>query len=285
MPARAWSASRAGLDVSSLGYNSGMTTQGILFIATGERYVRAAARSARSALAHCPGLPIHLYTDPTSFDSFLGEAGFPFTSAGKIENPHARSKVDYMSKTPYERTLFLDADTVVNSDIREMFQILDRFDIAMTHAHHRSPSNLKPWRIPLPDAFPEFNSGVVLFRKTPAVVQFWEGLSSHFGTDWPEAGRRTGQPHHDQILIRELLWLSDLRIATLPPEFNVRKLKYHLLWSRSEATTKIFHLKQFHMGWSHWLFRKAIHPIKFLLHVVGLDGFVASVRKIRRAKG
>ena len=51
----------------------------------------------------------------------------------------------------------------------------------------------------------------------------------------------------DQRTLRELLWLSDLRMAVLPPEYNVRYIKYHYLWSKQEATSKILHLQKFHI--------------------------------------
>jgi hypothetical protein len=231
-----------------------MTTQGILYIATGEKYVRAAIRAAKTVRKHSPSLGIHLYTDVQNYAGFRFEdSPFPFTSAGTIENPHRRSKVDYMSRTPFEHTLYLDTDTALNADISDMFRVLERFDIAIAHAMHRhSPNSLVPWRIELPEAFPQYNSGVVLYRKNTAVLQLFEDWGYHH----KEAGHR-----HDQPTLRELLWLSDLRIATLPPEYNVRYLKYHFLWSKSEAVTKIFHLKQFHIGWRPWFRRRILDII------------------------
>jgi len=229
-----------------------METSGALFIATGEKYVRAGIKAAHSVLKYCPDLPIHLYTDLNSQKSIFQKTAFPFTTIGIIENPHARSKTEFLARTPFERTLYLDTDTALHADIVDMFRVLERFDIAMAHAQHRGAGNLKPWRMVLPDVFPEFNSGVVLYRNTPVVLQFLEDWGHHFITDWIEAGVRNEQINHDQTPLRELLWLSELRIATLPPEYNVRFLKYHFLWSKSEAETKIFHLKQLHTGWSHW---------------------------------
>jgi hypothetical protein len=234
-----------------------MENKGILFIATGEKYVKAGIRAAHTVLKYCPDLPIHLFSDSKCIDTFFKKSIFPFTSIGIMENPHSRSKTEFLAHTPFDRTLYLDTDIALNADIREIFRVLERFDIAVAHAQHRGAGNLKPWRVALPDAFPEFNSGVVLYRTTPAVIQFLDDWGNHFKTDWIEAGRRNAQLEHDQTPLRELLWLSDLRIATLPPEYNVRYLKYHFLWSRSEAATKIFHLKQFHKGWFPWFTKKS----------------------------
>jgi hypothetical protein len=221
-------------------------TYGILYIATGRKYIEAAIQSAKSILRHCPDLPTHLFSDWQNYDEFdFDENTHPFTSVDKITNPHRRSKVDYLPKTPYDWTLYLDTDTLINADIREMFRLLERFDIALNHAHRRNDhTRLGSWRIDLPHAFPQHNGGVILYRKTPEVIRFLEEWRDHFH----QAGFQ-----QDQMTLRELLWLSGLRMAVLPPEYNVRYIKYHYLWSRAEASAKIFHLQRLHTGWFWWL--------------------------------
>ena len=184
-------------------------TQGILYIAAGAKYIRAAIRSAESVRKHCPGLPTHLYADWPSHGFDFRRSPHPFTSIETIDHPHRRSKVDYLAQTPFDRTLYLDTDTTLNADVRGMFQVLDRFDIALTHAHRRNAlARLKPWRLTLPAAFPQYNGGVILYRRTPAVVSFFDAWQRHFHDEGFS---------QDQITLRELLWLSDLRLATLPP--------------------------------------------------------------------
>lgn len=240
-----------------------MIEKGVLYIATGKKYVQAAIRSALTVRKHCPDLPIHFFTDAPNYSAFGFEfATSPFSSVAVMENAHRRSKVDYMAHSPFDHTLYLDTDTAMNADISDMFRILERFDIALAHAQHRNTTvSLAPWRIELPQAFPQFNSGVVLYRKTPAVLAFF--------ADWSRYFKEFGQTR-DQHTLRELLWLSDLRIATLPPEYNVRYLKYHFLWSKSEAQTKIFHLKQLHKGWIPWIFRDIVRLFQKALLRLGL---------------
>jgi hypothetical protein len=217
-----------------------MESCGILFVATGKKYINAAIRAAKSVQKHCPEMPVHLYANWQDYDYRFDLSPFPFTSTGKIEEPHRRSKIDYLSRTPFDRTLYLDTDTALNADIRELFQLLDRFDVALGHAHRRnSAARTKSWRLELPQAYPQFNSGVLVYKKTPQVLQLLQ--------DWAICFKEAGFPQ-DQVTLRELLWLSDLRIATLPPEYNVRFMKYHYLWSKSEAVTKIFHLRKYHGG-------------------------------------
>ena len=101
-----------------------------------------------------------------------------------------------------------------------------------------------------------------MYRNTQEVIQFLEDWSHYF----KEAGFE-----QDQMTLRELLWLSDLRMATLPPEYNVRYIKYHYLWSKSEATTKIFHLQRFHIGWFWWFTRPWYRRTLKFLNRLGIN--------------
>lgn len=216
------------------------SSQGVLYIATGAKYIRAAIRSAETVRAHCPGLAIHLFADWQRHGFDFGASPHPFSSVEQITDPNRRSKVDYMARSPFDHTLFLDTDTAVVRDIRGLFGLLDRFDIAASHAPRRPASgNRHVWHVSMPHAFPQFNSGVLLFRKSPAVVTLLDQWRHHYHS--------AGFPQ-DQVTLRELLWLSDLRIATLPPEYNVRFMKYHYMWSKREASTHIFHRRRYHDG-------------------------------------
>jgi hypothetical protein len=219
---------------------------GVLYIAAGEKYIRAAIHSARSVRKYCPELPIHLFADWQNYAFRFDQSPDPFTSINTIQNPHRRSKVDYLAQSPYEKTLYLDSDTALNANISDMFMILDRFDIAMCHAHwRRSSVTTRTWQKELPEAFPQFNTGVILYKRSIKTLDFFQA--------WRDNFIAAGLPQ-DQITLRETLYLSELRIATLPPEYNVRFLKYHLLWSKSEAQTKIFHLQMYHDG-PFWFFK------------------------------
>lgn len=208
---------------------------GVVYVATGERFVEAARRSARSVRRNNPGLPIVLFSEagvqPAS------EANADFDVVNPLESPHRRSKVDVLARSPFERTLYLDADICVYANLAEVFGTLDRFDIALAHAHARNRAlTNQVWRTPIPESFPQLNGGVIAFRGTPEVRAFL--------TSWSEAFRAAGF-RKDQVTLRELLWLSELRIATLPPEFNLRYLKYLWVWPRREARPRIMHLKAF----------------------------------------
>ena len=201
-----------------------------------------------------------------------------------MANPHRRSKVDTLALTPFDRTLYLDSDTSIAQDISSIFDILDRFDICAAQAMLRNSYISKiAWQKSLPVGFPPFNTGVILYRKTQEVITFFEQWSKAFA----EFGHR-----HDQPTFRELLWSSKLRVIALPPEYNVRYLKYKFFWNKTEAVPFIYHLKQYHTGWIAWsiemLKNSLISTIDFLSKplrkLIDAPSIKDARRKIRIAK-
>ncbi|SIT74336.1 hypothetical protein SAMN05421665_0032 [Yoonia rosea] len=233
---------------------------GVNYICTGAVFTKAGVNSARSVRKHSPNLLIDIYTDsPSEIPDGL------FDMVHLIADPHRRSKVDYMAKTRFDRSLYLDTDTRVVTDISNMFDLLDRFDLAIAHAHERNKKgNLGGWRCTIPDNFPQLNSGVMVYRRTPVVINML--------SDW-QAAFHTAGFNKDQVTLRELLWLSDLRIYILPPEYNVRYAKYIKVWAPNEAEPKILHFASYHhevgviqglRGWRRQLqkLKNAFHDFK-----------------------
>lgn len=205
-----------------------------MYVAAGYEYVKGAALSARSVRETCGNLQTFLFADSDSIATFRD--GFDQVSV--IDSPHRRSKLDYLGRSPFKYTLYLDADTRVLSDVSEIFQLLERFDLAAAHVPRRNHSQTRGvWRTPLPDSFPQLNGGVLLYKSTPAVGCFLE----RWRTAYHQAGIKK-----DQVTFRELLWESDLRLAVLPPEYNLKQKKYltgH--WEEWEAKPRILHMKEF----------------------------------------
>lgn len=208
-----------------------MTTSGVLYIVTGKPYIEAAVRSAQSVRRHSPSLKIDIFTDQHPEENGL------FDRVTIIPDPHRRSKVDWISHSRFERSLFLDSDTLVVSDISGMFDLLDNFDIAVAHAHARNQEKEKHiWKHQVPDVFPELNSGVLLFNNSMEARSLLER--------WAKAFHESGF-WKDQITFRELLWSSECRFFILPPEYNLRYKRYLSFWPEREATPKILHHSEF----------------------------------------
>ena len=210
-----------------------MSKNGFLFIATREHFIRAANDAARSIREVMPKFEIDIYCDqPEHLEEGL------FDRVELIVEPHRRSKVDYLSETRFERTIYLDTDIRVIEDVSDLFDLGERFDLAIAHAHARNQlRTTETWRKELPASFPQFNGGVIFYNSgKPEVIDFMQ--------QWKEAYHTAGF-EKDQVTLRELLWDSELRIHALPPEYNIRYERYLKFWKENEAKPKILHFKRF----------------------------------------
>ena len=193
---------------------------GVIYVAIRARFVLEAKLSAESVRRFLPGIPIVLFTDQ-KLDDRDG-----FDEIIHLPEPHPQhhiNKLIAMARSPFEKTLLLDTETYVCADISGLFAVLDRFDIAMTH--DRGYIDDFPSGSGVPDAFVEFNQGVIAFRRCDAVQRaLKEALT------WTEKlHARSGIYPYDQTPFRIALFHSGVRIATLPLEYNCRFATYGYL--------------------------------------------------------
>lgn len=121
-----------------------------------------------------------------------------------------------MLESPYEFNLVLGSDTyALSPQVRSVFELLAHFDMAVAHAPFRVVGMPDSIEVPVPESFPEFNCDVIAYRKNDRVIKFIEQWQNYYRRD------EFGHPH-DQGTFRYLIYKSDLRIATLTPEFNYR---------------------------------------------------------------
>ena len=201
---------------------------GVIYVASGPDYRDLAIASARSLRAVEPGLAVDLFTDaPAAVPPGLFDMVHP------IVRPEPRSKLACMARTRFERTLFLDADTLVMAPLGDLFALLDRFDCAMAHDVRRASDLVQEGHaVHTPYAFPQLNSGVLLYRRSPAMLAFL--------AEWLRRFRAAGLAR-DQIVLKDLLWDSDIRFYVLPPEFNLRRVTMLDAWEPLDARPTILH--------------------------------------------
>lgn len=183
---------------------------GILFITNGPAYSKEAITSIES-IRRFVDLPITVFTThPLMFHHLNLDymKRIPFTPKGLAVKPA------YMHQAPYQRTLFLDSDTIIaHKDAFEPFNILDQFGIALCHAPARGYNVMKF----IPNCVPSWNSGVMFLAmdnlKVKTVLTIYRDRYKRQATK-----KRTS----DQAMISHALWTTTCQVYTLPPEFNCR---------------------------------------------------------------
>lgn len=177
-----------------------MPEKGIVYAASGKKYIEEARKSAASVKDQMPDTEICLMTNGIKkrhkeFDNFIQT---------KFKGKKIKQKIYHC---PYEKVIFLDTDTYVSSNLCDIFELLERFDLAANQISSGYHYEIKG----LPDSFPEFNSGLIAFNNNKNVKMFmkeWGRLFERMDTKW------------DQKSFRYALYKSDLRVASLPIEYN-----------------------------------------------------------------
>ena len=149
-----------------------MKTGAIYIITQDSRYRGLLLNSAASLKRVMPDLPI------TVFSQFpLESSDFERVIRVEASQDGFYDKTLFFQQTPYERTLFIDADTYIVEPVPELFTMLDQFDFAATHEEYL---NTDWWnRYPRPDippSFPEFNTGILAYKRSPqmdSVLKDW----------------------------------------------------------------------------------------------------------------
>lgn len=197
-------------------------SRGVIYVATGKTFIKEACESAASLKEKMPDLPITIFCNQDLQSDY-------FEQIVIIKEPQNSSmdKICQMYNSPYDYTLYLDTDTYICDDISELFTLLDRFDIAATHAPIRiAPKDFRTWQDTeikgVPESFPEFNTGVILFKKSTSVEKFFSDWLTFYKKYLEKQKQLTEPVVRDQPTFREGVYKSDLRIATLTPEYNCR---------------------------------------------------------------
>lgn len=182
--------------------------RGFLLAATGPRYRRALVKALRSVRAHHPDIAIDVYVDEPMD---LPEASRVIVLPDGI--PTARPRFHILRETRFKRCILLDVDLFVLAPLGDIFDVLERFDVAAAHEIFRNGALGRTlWQEKIPAAFPQVNGGVLGFNRSPAVL---EAINA-----W-EAGYLAHDIKRDQPALREVLWnRPDLRLAILPEEYN-----------------------------------------------------------------
>jgi hypothetical protein len=189
-------------------------TCGVIYVASGDKFLKEAEVSLASLRQSNPGLPAMLLTDkpvarPELWDKLEVD---PDLMALTVTGRSCKAKL-YMDRAPWDRCLYIDTDTLVVGDLSPGFALLDRFEFAaeqVAGGHHYQIAGLPP-------SYPEISGGVLFWRPTDRVRAFfkrWRELFDEY--DQSDLGRT-----YDQKSLRVAMWESEVRFVRMPSTFNL----------------------------------------------------------------
>lgn len=195
---------------------------GFLYIASGKKYIKEAENSAKSVYEHMPDANITLATDTVDYESEYFDDVIDIPK----EFPHSAASLIHPKLMPYEKTIRLDTDTYLCQPVDELFDLLNKHDIAFT----LSPGqNSVP---DLPSPWIEFNGGVIAYKRSEATKELFSEWNDRFEKLLETEGIERGQPS-----LAQSVYHTDVNYFVLPREYNCRVPRFGYLGS----SVKIIH--------------------------------------------
>jgi hypothetical protein len=220
-------------------------SRGVLYLALGADYGGLATDSARTLRLHGYDGPVRVVTDRPSRE--LVDLECETHVVGELPRGFAsRFHKTQLYRWSFDRTLFLDADTVVISPISEIWEQLDGHDMAMAPDMHASVAHVLEHSVNDPTRrAPEYqlmrdlgltgrryyNSGVMLFRQGTRTADAFD----HWHREWT---RFRGE---DQLALVRAIAASGLRVRTLDSSWNRRPKAFASVDEARASGVRILH--------------------------------------------
>jgi len=207
-------------------------SRGVVYFVVGWHYLELAKESLESLRRFHPNMHATLFCnddiDPGPFNDVVR---YESTIDQYPNNEYLLDRVRSLALSPYDHSLYLDADTHVDGSLDGLFQLLERFDVATCQ-------DLVICSVPLagiPSSFPEYNAGVVLWRWSPVTRKLFADWATEL-VRWihERPDKRIGHDaHSDQVPLRRVLYNSDVRLATLTGNYMCQVIAGGLLRGRA----------------------------------------------------
>jgi hypothetical protein len=185
--------------------------RGFCYVASTDGYLDEAIKSIASLREQVPDASVTVITQRDLFrpeepvDHWLELRQPPI-------GPIVKTDVRF---APYDRTVFLDTDTLIIGDPSPLFELLDRVDFVFANEPNaRADYGLSRG---IPAVFPEPNSGVFAFRKSEQV----EALFATWLDEYEQLHGEFGLVN-DQVSLRIALWrCQSVRQLMVGSEYNL----------------------------------------------------------------
>jgi glycosyltransferase involved in cell wall biosynthesis len=242
---------------------------GAIYVALGERrFLDEAILSAATLKLHNPNLPVTLYTDcivnqEICFDEVIQVKG--------DEHP-LKAKVKCITSTPYQKTLYLDTDTLVMKSLMHLFNQCNNVDLIAAKGLVADWSTHPPKLIE--SSSKTFNTGMILFdnnRRVRHFIKRWYSLTKGQSEDnmWP--GHNCDEKYFNQLIkSTRLNKAKRLFVKILPNNsYNVRPPMFYELERESLLDGVYIH---------HHRHKKFPKPILDVIRQQVLEGNAGSER-------
>ena len=216
-----------------------MSSEGVLYIAFGWPYLAMALNSARTFRETNPGRGITIVTN-VALPAESTIAGFDASTDHWITVEDAATtnrsyKTSADRYTPYDRTLLLDADTVVLGDLDVPFRLLDFADVLIRpdpkgqrRSWQRDELILDVGRM---GDVPSWNGGVIFFRRGDGSQDLFQRWNHGFAT---------GPSDYDQPSLVEAVLTSQARVLPLDERWNAPTSRFRKAGGH-DGPTRILH--------------------------------------------
>ena len=183
--------------------------KGVIYCATGRQCAQEFNMSAESLAKSNPNVEVAVFVDEknmglidSSLASYVNVLESPFYSWD--------DKIEVMQRTPFEKNIFIDTDTLVFGSLSPVFDSLEYCSIAACHEPRLFQTD---WEQSLySSALPQWNTGLVAFTKSET-VDFME---------WWKKKREENRVKGAQTQFRQAVYETGIKIQTLRQEYNVR---------------------------------------------------------------
>ena len=214
------------------------STRGAIYVCMGLHYVLMAMVSIKTLKKFNPHLAVTIVTNvdlPMHRFAFWSADVDRVVLVNQLDSQNRFIKSNIYEFSPYEQTLYIDADTYVAGCLDDLFAFLKYFDVALKLNPVQQTKLGKGDQKVLDGAFsvkdlPHWNSGVIAFNKSQA--------SSEFFKYWASAFAATNLPY-DQIALVDAIFKTPTRVLSLNDVWN--KFPSAKLYVNGLAEAKIVH--------------------------------------------
>lgn len=202
--------------------------EGAVYIAFGHLYLVMALFSMRTLKKKNNKLPVMIITN-IDFDykklEFWSEAIDSIQLVNIDPRENRQIKTDLYKFVPFDRVVFIDADTYILRDIKKAWKFLDYFDLALRVNPTKQKKPGKGDQLVIDSNtyvrdVTHFNSGVIFFKKSINTEDFFSLWTKHF---------KKGNSQYDQISLVDAIFKTKAKVLPLIEDWNYfPDLRYYI---------------------------------------------------------